>query len=125
MIIPSIDIQSGEVVQLVGGKERALSAGAPEPILKRFRIAGEVAVIDLDAARGRGSNTDLIRPLLSIAPVRVGGGIRSKDVALDWLDAGAAKIILGTAATPELLKELPRERIIAAVKLFKPRPPCE
>ena len=115
MIIPSIDIQSGEVVQLVGGKERALSAGAPEPILKRFRIAGEVAVIDLDAARGRGSNTDLIRPLLSIAPVRVGGGIRSKDVALDWLDAGAAKIILGTAATPELLKELPRERIIAAV----------
>jgi len=121
MIIPSIDIESGQVVQLIGGKEKALSAGSPGPILKRFRIAGEVAIIDLDAARGRGSNAELIRPLLKSSSIRVGGGVRTKEAALDWLDWGASKVILGTAATPELLKELPTDRVIAAVDAFNGR----
>jgi phosphoribosyl-ATP pyrophosphohydrolase len=47
--------------------------------------------------------------------VRVGGGIRSEDAARRWLDAGARQIIIGTAAQPELLKKLPRERLIAAL----------
>ena len=72
-------------------------------------------MIDLDAARGEGSNTDVIRSLLERAPCRVGGGIRTVEQAVAWLDAGAAKIILGTAARPEVLEHLPRERVIAAV----------
>jgi phosphoribosyl-ATP pyrophosphohydrolase/phosphoribosyl-AMP cyclohydrolase len=115
MIVPSIDIMDGQAVQLVGGRERVIEAGDPRPLAERFALAGEIAVVDLDAALGRGSNADLIRELLSIAPCRVGGGIRDVRAALGWLDAGATKVVLGTAAVPEVLRELPRERTIAAL----------
>jgi phosphoribosyl-ATP pyrophosphohydrolase/phosphoribosyl-AMP cyclohydrolase len=115
MIIPSIDIMGGRVVQLVGGRDLALEAGDPAPLARRFGVVGEVAVIDLDAAIGQGSNADLVRGLLRIARCRVGGGIRSVDTALQWLDAGAARIILGSAARPDLLRHLPRDRVIVAL----------
>ncbi|MEM9800330.1 MAG: phosphoribosyl-ATP diphosphatase [Planctomycetota bacterium] len=115
MIVPSIDLEGGTTVQLVGGEERALDAGDPRPLLERFARVGETAVIDLDAARGEGSNEELIAALCARAPIRVGGGIRDVETAVRWLDRGAAKIILGTAARPEILRELPRERVIAAV----------
>ena len=115
MIVPSIDIMDGQVVQLVGGKEKALEAGDPRPLAERFGRVGEVAVIDLDAALGRGSNAELIEELLAIAPCRVGGGIRDVETARRWLDAGAQKVIIGTAARPEILRELPRDRVIAAL----------
>ena len=115
MIIPSIDIEAGETVQLVGGRERALSAGDPRPLARRFGRSGEVAVIDLDAARGRGSNRALVESLIGLAPCRIGGGIRDYDHAARWLDAGADKIIIGTAATASLLGRLPQERVITAL----------
>ncbi len=115
MIIPSIDLMDGQTVQLVGGREKALDAGDPKPILEQFRLAGEVAVIDLDRALSKGSNQGLIEPLLGMAPCRVGGGIRDVESAIRWLDAGAAKVILGTAARREILEQLPRERVIAAL----------
>jgi len=115
MIIPSIDLMGGQAVQLVGGKEMAIEAGDPRPIAERFRLAGEIAVIDLDAALGQGDNRALIEDLVKIAPCRVGGGIRDVETAIRWLDAGAAKIILGTAARPEILSQLPRDRVIAAL----------
>ncbi len=115
MIIPSIDLQSGSTVQLIGGEERALDAGDPRPLLRRFSRVGETAVIDLDAAIGTGSNEALVTELCGLAPIRVGGGIRDFETARQWLDRGAAKIILGTAAEPKLLARLPRERTIAAL----------
>jgi len=115
MIVPSIDLMDGQAVQLIGGDEMAIEAGDPRPIARKFSLAGEVAVIDLDAAMSRGSNAGVIRELLTMARCRVGGGIRDIDTAIDWLDAGAARIILGTAARPEILRELPRERVIAAL----------
>ena len=115
MIVPSIDLMDGEAVQLVGGRERALSAGPPAPIADRFAVAGEIAVIDLDAALGQGSNREVIEALCERAECRVGGGIRDYETARRWLDAGARRIILGTAAHPELLSRLPRERVIAAL----------
>ncbi|MEO1697497.1 MAG: phosphoribosyl-ATP diphosphatase [Planctomycetota bacterium] len=115
MIIPSIDLSGGTTVQLVGGEDPALDAGDPRPLLERFARVGETAVIDIDAARGDGDNRDLIEELCRRGPVRVGGGIRSVEDALRWLDAGARRVILGTAATPEILGQLPRERVIAAV----------
>ncbi len=115
MIVPSIDVMDGHAVQLIGGKEKAIDAGDPRPIARQFRIAGEVAVIDLDAALGRGNNQKVIEELCRIGPCRVGGGIRDVEVARRWLDAGAVKIILGTAARPEILRQLPRERVIAAL----------
>ena len=115
MIIPSIDLMNGNAVQLVGGKEMALDAGDPRPIAEKFGRVGEIAVIDLDAALSQGSNREVIEDLLKIAPCRVGGGIRDVETALDWLDKGACKVILGTAARPEILKQLPKERVIAAL----------
>ena len=115
MIIPSIDIQNGRAVQLRGGETFILDGGDPMERLAEFSIAGEVAVIDLDAAMGTGSNAALIREMARRAPIRVGGGIRSIETAYDWLDAGAQKIIIGTAATPEFCSQLPRDRVIAAV----------
>ena len=115
MIIPSIDLMGGRAVQLRQGATLEIDAGDPRPLAERFAVAGEIAIIDLDAALGRGDNAALIRELLPLAPCRVGGGIRSREAALDWLDAGARQVILGTAANPEVLGELPAERVIAAL----------
>ncbi|GAB4549261.1 MAG: hypothetical protein Tsb0013_10360 [Phycisphaerales bacterium] len=115
MMVPSIDLMDGRAVQLVGGERLEIDAGDPRPIAQRFGRVGEIAVIDLDAALGRGSNAGVIEELLSIAPCRVGGGIRDVETAVRWLDRGARKVILGTAATPEVLRELPRDRVIAAL----------
>ncbi|MFG0331706.1 MAG: phosphoribosyl-ATP diphosphatase [Phycisphaerales bacterium] len=115
MIIPSIDLIDGDAVQLIGGREKAIDAGDARPIAERFALVGEIAVIDLDAALGRGSNESTILELLELARCRVGGGVRSVDAAVRWLDAGAAQVILGTAAQPKILRELPRDRVIAAL----------
>ncbi len=115
MIIPSIDLMNGNAVQLVGGQRLEIDAGDPRPIMERFRVVGEVAVIDLDAALGQGSNADTIAELCRMGPCRVGGGIRDEAAAVRWLDAGASKVILGTAARPDLLRNLPKDRVIAAL----------
>ncbi|MFO1047151.1 MAG: phosphoribosyl-ATP diphosphatase [Geminicoccaceae bacterium] len=115
MIVPSIDLQGGQTVQLVGGAEKAIDAGDPIPIAERFSLAGEIAVIDLDAAMRTGSNAKLLEGLLPRFACRVGGGIRDVETAVRWLDLGARKVILGTAARPEILSRLPRERVIAAL----------
>ncbi|MCA9671985.1 MAG: phosphoribosyl-ATP diphosphatase [Myxococcales bacterium] len=115
MIVPSIDIQDGQAVQLVGGRDKAIDGGDPLAVAERFAVAGELAVIDLDAAMGKGDNGAVIAEIVRRYPARVGGGIRSREAALRWLDAGAEKVILGTAAKPELLAQLPRARVIAAL----------
>lgn len=115
MIVPSIDIQGGSTVQLVGGRDKALDAGDPCAVAASFAPAGTLAVIDLDAAMGRGDNASIIEALVQRHRVRVGGGIRSVETARRWLDLGAEAVILGTAARPELLRQLPSERVIAAV----------
>jgi len=115
MIVPSIDISAGRAVQLRGGRDFVLDGGDPLERLEQFAVLGEVAVVDLDAALGRGSNAPLIRTMVRRAACRVGGGIRDLDSAVAWLDAGAERVVIGTAATPELCGALPRVRVIAAV----------
>lgn len=115
MIVPSIDIKNGRAVQLRHGRELVLDGGDPMERLEQFAVAGEVAVIDLDAALGTGTNSDLILEMVKAADCRVGGGIRDLDSARDWLDAGAARIIIGTAASENFCSKLPTERVIAAV----------
>ena len=115
MIVPSIDLMQGRAVQLRGGRDLVLDGGEPMARLEEFAVAGEVAVVDLDAALGRGSNARLIGEMVRRAPCRVGGGIRDLDTARAWLDAGAGRIMIGTAASPDFCSALPRERVIAAV----------
>ncbi|MCW5939163.1 MAG: phosphoribosyl-ATP diphosphatase [Fimbriimonadaceae bacterium] len=115
MIVPSIDLERGRCVQLVSGEELAIDAGDPMPVAERFSVAGEIAVIDLDAAKGTGTNQALVECLVDRFDCRVGGGIRDAATARMWLDRGAAKVVIGTAATPEVLGSLPRDRVVAAL----------
>lgn len=98
MIIPCIDLQDGKVVQLVQGREKALEGEAPLVMLEKFSAFGVIQVIDLDAAMGRGSNDAIVEDLARRAKPRVGGGVRTVARAKALIDAGAEKVIVGTAA---------------------------
>ena len=115
MIIPSIDLLGGRAVQLRGGRHPMLDVGEPEKIAERLARIGEIAVVDLDAALGKGSNKDIILSLISKYSCRVGGGIRTRELAAEYLDRGATSVMIGTKANPEFLSDLPRERLIAAL----------
>jgi len=115
MLINSIDIQNGRAVQLRRGEELVIDGGDPFLWADKFAMFGELAVIDLDAARGTGSNAELVCELARRNGCRVGGGIRDVDLARRYLNAGAASVIIGTRATPEFLRQLPRERIVVAL----------
>lgn len=98
MIIPCIDFQDGKVVQLVQGREKALEGEAPLAMLEKFAAFGVIQVIDLDAAMNRGENNALVEDLAGRAQTRVGGGVRTVERARELVDAGASRIIVGTAA---------------------------
>ncbi|MCA9791066.1 MAG: phosphoribosyl-ATP diphosphatase [Candidatus Eremiobacteraeota bacterium] len=116
MLVCSIDIMNGAAVQLRQGKEHVLTSPTPPLELAReFNRYGEVAVIDLDAALGKGDNLELLCELCRVADVRAGGGIRDLDRAKRLLRAGARQLIIGTAATPEFLAKLPAERVSVAI----------
>ena len=115
MIIPSIDLMNGKAVQLRQGKEKVLERDNVLELALEFRKYGEIAVIDLGAAFGKGDNLELIKKICKIADCRVGGGIRTIEKANDLLKAGAKKIIVGTRANPEFLQKLPKERVIVAI----------
>src|SRR5437870_11804308 len=101
MIVPSIDIMAGRAVQLRRGKEFALDGGDPIARLEELSVAGQVAIVHLDAALGHGTNAELIRDLVRRAPRRHGGGIRDHLPARLRLHAGAPQLMTGRAATPE------------------------
>jgi phosphoribosyl-ATP pyrophosphohydrolase len=116
MIVPSIDLQQGRAVQLRRGAELLLTDPRdPEELAVEFNRYGPVAVVDLDAALGRGENRELIRRLCGLAECRVGGGIRSEEDVRYWIRAGAAKVMVGTMARPEFLSLFPRDRIVACL----------
>jgi len=98
MIIPCIDLQSGKVVQLVQGRDKALEGAPPLEMLARFSAFPEIQVIDLDAAMGKGENNAIVETLASRARCRVGGGVRNADRARELARCGASKVIVGTAA---------------------------
>ncbi|GHT64050.1 hypothetical protein FACS1894110_02960 [Spirochaetia bacterium] len=137
MVVASIDVQDGKVVQLKQGSELILQRDNAVELAEEFDRYGEVAVIDLDAAMNKGSNIEMIKPLLRKAECRVGGGIRTPEQAKELVSLGAQKIILGSAAFRDpakkgsgiaggefkvntefleaMVKKISRERIIVAV----------
>ena len=125
MLIPSIDLQDGHVVQLIQGERLAIEAPDPEPWIRRFSRFPRVQLIDLDAARGRGDNSALVADICRRLPCRVGGGIRSAARAKAVLDAGAHAVIASSALFRDgavdlqfagaLAAAVGAERVIAAV----------
>jgi len=116
MLVPSIDIMDGKAVQLKQGKDFVLESNkTPLELAREFNRYGEVAVIDLDAAMGKGSNFELIQSICRVADVRVGGGIRDEKMGIELLKAGARRLIVGTKASPEFLAAFPREQVMVAL----------
>ncbi len=131
MIIPCIDLMEGKVVQLVQGREKVLEGKSPDEMLDLFEGFPEIQVIDLDAAKGRGFNTELIQQIARRATVRVGGGVRTVERARQLVHEGASRVIIGTAAFIEggpniallaaLRKEVGPEHITIALDSFEGR----
>jgi phosphoribosylformimino-5-aminoimidazole carboxamide ribotide isomerase len=104
VLIPCIDLQGGQAVQLVHGRRRELAVSDVFGLLKKFGHHEWLHVIDLDAAMRKGHNRGLVNELCVRAKrehgmkVRVGGGIRTVSAAEALIRLGVAQIIIGSAA---------------------------
>ena len=96
MLIPSIDLMGGKIVQLVQGERKALEFEDFDEWIARFSSYPLVQLIDLDAAIGNGNNRALVREFAGRLPCQVGGGIRSIQAAEEMLATGARRVILGS-----------------------------
>ena len=125
MLIPSIDLKGGAVVQLVQGERLAIRDEDIFKWVRRFERFPKVQVIDLDAAMGAGDNLAIVRQIAPLLSCRVGGGIRTVERAQDVLAAGAQQVIVGSslfkdgrpdlAFAKTLAEAIGAERVIAAV----------
>ncbi len=97
MLIPSIDLQGGRIVQLVQGERLAVESTEIDVWIDRFRPYSKVQLIDLDAAKSEGTNDVIVRRICGELPCRVGGGIRSVERAQAVLDGGATHVIVSSA----------------------------
>lgn len=101
MLIPSIDLLGGRIVQLVQGEKLRLAFDDFEYWIEKFAHYPLVQLIDLDAAKRQGDNSALLRQIAKRLPCQVGGGIHSIDRARQMLDAGATRVIIGSALFSE------------------------
>jgi phosphoribosylformimino-5-aminoimidazole carboxamide ribotide isomerase len=97
LLIPSIDLMAGKIVQLVHGETLKLSFDDFDYWIERFSKYSLVQLIDLDAAMRQGSNTALIESICKRLPCQVGGGLKTPEDGQRLLDAGAKRVIYGSA----------------------------
>jgi phosphoribosylformimino-5-aminoimidazole carboxamide ribotide isomerase len=97
VLIPSIDLMGGRIVQLVQGERKALEFDDFEPWVERFSKYPLVQVVDLDAAIGQGDNRQFVRELVKRLPCQAGGGIRTVETAKEMLADGARRVVIGSA----------------------------
>ena len=125
MLIPSVDLMGGKVVQLIQGERKALEFDSLSVWIERFRKFSTVQVIDLDAAMGTGNNSNLVQQLCAELSCQVGGGLRNTKAIRAVLNSGAVKAIIGsslfksgsinTGFAAELAEEFGPEKLIFAV----------
>lgn len=97
MLIPSIDLQGGRIVQLVQGERLAVESADFDGWIQRFTGFPKVQLIDLDAAKNAGANEAIIAKVCARLPCRVGGGIRTPDRARAIVGLGATGVILASS----------------------------
>lgn len=126
MLIPSIDLLGGRIVQLVQGEKLRLAFDDFEYWIDKFSRFPLVQLIDLDAAMRQGDNSELVAQIAKRLPVQAGGGIHSIDRARQVLDAGAKRVIIGSALfsetgavntsfTADLSAAIGSDRIVAGI----------
>jgi len=101
MLIPSIDLLGGRIVQLVQGEKLRLAFDDFEYWIEKFARYPLVQLIDLDAAMRQGDNSALVEKVAKRLPCQAGGGIHSIERAQHLLDAGARRVIIGSALFSE------------------------
>ncbi len=126
-VIPAVDLRGGRCVRLVQGDFDRETVFSDDPVAAARRWAREGAtrlhVVDLDGAReGRPVNAEAARRIIDAValPVEVAGGVRDLDAVASWLEAGADRVVLGTAAVrdPDLAAEACRrhgEHIVVSI----------
>lgn len=103
-ILPAIDVLGGRAVRLAGGKRDAvtLEGGDPVDLARRFATEGaaRLHLVDLDGAFSGVPSLELVKRLADACdlPLQVGGGYRTLDAIATALDAGADRVMVGTAA---------------------------
>ncbi|HKF47886.1 MAG TPA: HisA/HisF-related TIM barrel protein [Terracidiphilus sp.] len=97
MLIPSIDLLGGRIVQLVRGEKLQLAFDDFNYWIEKFARFSLVQLIDLDAAMRQGDNAELVAQIAGRLPCQVGGGIHSIERAKQVLAAGARRVIVGSA----------------------------
>jgi len=129
MLIPSIDLLGGKIVQLVQGEKPKLSFDDFDYWIDKFSAYPLVQLIDLDAAMGSGDNSELVAQIAQRLPVQVGGGVRTVARARAALEGGARRVIVGsslfseesgrgrvnTRFAAELAEAIGAERIVAGI----------
>jgi len=113
MLIPSIDLMDGRIVQLVQGEKKALEFDDIEYWIQRFSKYPLVQLIDLDAARGGGNNKFVALQIVDRMKCQVGGGIRSVAQAEGWVKAGAQRVIIGSSLLRDGQVDLEHARSLA------------
>jgi phosphoribosylformimino-5-aminoimidazole carboxamide ribotide isomerase len=124
-VIPAIDVLEGRAVRLAGGRRDAvtLQGGDPVELARRFAADGasRIHLVDLDGAFSGVPSRELVAQVATAAglPVQVGGGYRTLESVAAALDAGAERVMVGTAAfTPGFLVAAPRRfgaRLVVAI----------
>lgn len=114
MLIPSIDLQGGRIVQLVQGEKLAVETDDFDGWIARFQRFPKVQLIDLDAAKNAGDNSAIVMSICGRLPCRVGGGIRTIARARSVLDAGARKVIIGSSLFRDGAIDVPFAETLAA-----------
>ena len=102
MLIPSIDLMGGRIVQLVQGEKLRLAFDDFEYWIERFSKYPLVQLIDLDAAMRQGENTTLVQQICKRLPCQVGGGVSTLDRAEQLLTSGARRVIVGSSLFREV-----------------------
>jgi phosphoribosylformimino-5-aminoimidazole carboxamide ribotide isomerase len=97
MLIPSIDLMGGRIVQLVQGEKLRLAFDDFEYWIDKFSRFPLVQLIDLDAAMRQGDNSALVAKIAGRIPCQMGGGVRSIERAVQVLDCGAKRVIVGSS----------------------------
>jgi phosphoribosylformimino-5-aminoimidazole carboxamide ribotide isomerase len=125
VLIPSIDLMNGQVVQLQQGERLALSSGDLDGWIARFSSFPLVQLIDLDAAMGKGDNRALVAKVCAALPCQVGGGVRTPERATELIGLGAKRVIAGsslfddagvrTERAAALADAIGSDRLVAAV----------
>ena len=126
MLIPSIDLLGGRIVQLVQGEKLRLAFDDFDYWIEKFARFPLVQLIDLDAAMRQGENQDLVAQIAKRLPVQAGGGIHTIERARQVLEAGARRVIIGSALfsaegtvntgfAAELTASVGAERLVAGI----------